>query len=199
MPPGIDGLEAAAEIKQTFPCCRVVMLSGQPLREPFAPYETKGFNFLLLSKPMHPKELLERIGTETDVATESNLMPRILNVDDVEEHRYSMSRLLARAGFEVSEAASGTDAIRQALETQPELILLDIHLPDLSGYDVCKALRETPETSQISVVHITACDKSPEAALKSANAGADEYLTYPIVPQRVIHRIRELLQLRYLK
>jgi DNA-binding response OmpR family regulator len=98
----------------------------------------------------------------------------------------------------VSEAATGKEAIHEAIKSQPELILLDIHLPDFSGYDVCKVLKEAPETAGITVVHITASDKSVEAALQSARVGADEYLTHPIVPTRLIHRIRELLQLRYL-
>lgn len=197
--PGISGLEAAREIKQLLPGCRVIMLSGQPLASEFAPYHTKGFNFLLLSKPMHPEELLQNIGAYDDVAKHPTHRPRVLNVDDIEEHRYSISRVLARAGFEVSDAATGTEAIRKAIEFKPELVLLDIHLPDVNGYNVCKALKENPETAQIAVVHITASDKSVEAALHSAVVGADEYLTHPIVPNRLIHQLRELLQLRYLE
>jgi CheY-like chemotaxis protein len=196
--PGISGLEAAKEIQKTFPGCRVVMLSGQPLVDEYEPYRTKGFNFLLVSKPVHPDVLLNQLKAEDVLVEGATSHPRILNVDDIEQHRYSISRVLARAGFEVSEAATGKEAIHEAIKSQPELILLDIHLPDFSGYDVCKVLKEAPETAGITVVHITASDKSVEAALQSARVGADEYLTHPIVPTRLIHRIRELLQLRYL-
>jgi DNA-binding response OmpR family regulator len=120
-------------------------------------------------------------------------------VDDSEEHRYSISRLLARAGFEVLEAANGTEAVRQAIEMKPELVLLDIRLPDMDGCDVCKALKENPETATISVVHITAAGRDPEAAIRSAEAGANEYVPHPIAPKLLVHRIRELIQLRYLQ
>jgi CheY-like chemotaxis protein len=200
MPPGINGIEAAITIKNHLPGCRVIMLSGQLLGEDFEPYQAKGYNFVLLQKPMHPKQLLDTVSKEGQLGegiTADN--PRILNVDDVEAHRYSISRLLARAGFVVTDAATGAEAIRQAIEDQPELVLLDIHLPDATGYDVCEKLKQSPETANIAVVHITASDKGEEAAMRSATVGADEYLTYPIVPKRLIHRIRELLQLRYLQ
>lgn len=200
MPPGLNGIEASVAIKKMFPGVRIIMLSGQMLGEEFAPFRLKGFNFLLLSKPIHPGDLVDKVRCEDVVIDESvNKQPRILNVDDVEQHRYSISRVLARAGFEVSEAETGKEALTKALEIQPDLILLDIHLPDVNGYDVCKELRRMPETARIAVVHITASDKSAEAAMRSANVGADEYLTHPIVPKRLVHRIRELLQMKYLE
>lgn len=198
--PGTNGLEAAKAIKNTYPGCRIVMLSGQLLGKDFEPYKAKGYNFLLLQKPMHPDKLLDALNSENEIADDRiSLEARILNVDDVESHRYSITRLLTRAGFAVSEAATGAEAVRKALESHFDLVLLDIHLPDQSGYDVCESLRERPETAKIAVVHITASDKSEEAARKSASVGADEYLTYPIVPRRLLHRIRELLQLQYLQ
>jgi CheY-like chemotaxis protein len=198
MPPGMTGLEAVVKIKKSLPGTRVLMLSGQAIGPDYEPYRLKGYNFLLLSKPLHPEQLIKNVKDADTSATES-VRPRILNVDDVEEHRYSISRLLARAGFEVSEAGTGAEALRQAIEEQPELVLLDIHLPDITGYDVCNKLKESPQTAQIAVVHITASDASPQAAAHSANVGADEFLTHPIVPSRLIHRIRELLQQRYLE
>ena len=198
MPPGISGIEAAIEIKKILPGCSIIMLSGQSLTEKFSPFKAKGYNFLLLSKPIHPQDLLASIQGESTAGADFDAHARILNVDDSEEHRYSLSRLLARAGFDVSEAQNGTEAIRQAMEIKPDLVLLDIRLPDASGYDVCKALKENPETAGISVVHITAAERDPGAASRSAQVGADEYLAYPVEPKRLIHRIRELIQLRYL-
>ncbi len=199
MPPGMDGLEATAKIKQLLPGCKVVMLSGQILGREFAPYQTKGYNFLLLTKPIHPKDLLNEIRGENAEETDLERRPTILNVDDVEPHRYSISRLLARSGFEVLEAATGREAVQRAIESKPELVLLDIHLPDITGYDVCQELKKNPDTALVSVVHITASDTSPESELRSANAGADAFLTHPILPARLIHRIRELLQAKYLR
>ena len=197
MPPGINGFEAAARIKNMLPGLRVIMLSGQAIENEAAPYQLKGFNFLLLSKPMHPGDLLQTINSEQ--MEESIERLKVLNVDDVETHRYSISRVLSHAGFEVKEATTGNEALQRAIAERPELVLLDIHLPDIDGYEVCHRLKSNPDTAEITVVHITASDKRPEAVRESSRAGADLYLTYPVSPSRLIHRLRSLLQLKYLQ
>lgn len=196
--PTMNGLEAATKIKKFLPGSRIIMLSGQMLGTQVAPYRARGYNFLLLSKPIHPSALLQHVRTEDLNSTEGS-PPIILNVDDTEPHRYSISRLLARAGFEVVEAATGAEAVRKAVTDKPELVLLDIYLPDTDGYQICKDLKENPETARTSVIHITASDRSPESEVRSASVGADAFLTYPILPARLIHQIRELLQAKYLR
>jgi DNA-binding response OmpR family regulator len=115
-------------------------------------------------------------------------------VDDVESHRYSVTRLLEHA---VSKSRPRIPAQTQ-LENPPDLVLLDINLPDMSGFEVCKQLKESPETTGVTVVHLTASPTSPEAAAHSAHVGADEFLTQPFTPSEVIARLRSLLQTKYL-
>jgi CheY-like chemotaxis protein len=146
MPPGINGMEAAEQIKRMLPGCRILLLSGQHLEGEFIRYESRGYKFRLLTKPVHPEELL-RIIREDDVAKSVENPPCVLNVDDVEEHRYSISRLFSRAGFKVIEAGTGRDAIRKAKEAKPDLILMDVNLPDMNGFTACSQIRSDPETS----------------------------------------------------
>jgi two-component system cell cycle response regulator len=91
------------------------------------------------------------------------------------------------------------EAIQKALEVVPDLVLLDLRLPDINGYDVCKELKANPKTAQVTVVHLTALDKTPEAEERSVAVGADEYLTAPIDPKRLVSRLRSLLQTKYLR
>ena len=68
----------------------------------------------------------------------------ILNVDDDEAGRYAKSRILKRAGYEVVEAGTGADALRLVNESTPQLVLLDVKLPDINGMDVCRKIKEDP-------------------------------------------------------
>ncbi|MFP5394467.1 MAG: response regulator, partial [Gammaproteobacteria bacterium] len=76
----------------------------------------------------------------------------ILNVDDNEGARYAKSRILGRAGFQVIEAADGTSALALAREHCPELVLLDVKLPDVNGMEVCRQLKADPHTRQVLVL-----------------------------------------------
>ena len=197
--PGIDGLDLAVEIQNLLPACRVILLSGHELTTRSAPYATRGYNFVLLTKPVPPQELLDTLRQETLSNSVSVQHPKILHVDDVESHRYSVTRLLQHAGFDVTAADTGADAISQAIGNPPDLILLDINLPDMNGFDVCKQLKESPETALVTVVHLTASSTTPEAAAHSAGVGADEFLTQPFIPAELIAKLRSLIQAKYLK
>ena len=197
--PNMNGIDACSQIKKLLPAVRVVLLSGHFMGTDFASPQSLGLNFAVLSKPLSATELLHAIEAETVTPTDSAHPLRVLNVDDVEEHRYSVSRLFTHAGFEVSEAANGTDALRMALESKPDLILLDIHLPDRDGYDVCATLRNNPETARITIVHVTSSAVAADSAQRSANAGADDYIPLPVAPKKLVQRARELMQLRYLE
>jgi CheY-like chemotaxis protein len=196
--PNVNGIEACIEIKRLLPACRIMMLSGHSLAEEIDRLP-KGYDFLLISKPIPPDKLLQALTAESIEQSDTSRRFHILNVDDVEVHRYSMSRLFTRAGFEVSEAATGSDALRLAMERKPDLILLDIHLPDRDGYDVCATLKGNPETARITIMHVTSSAIDSESAARSKLAGADDYIPYPVSPRTLVQRSRDLLQLRLLK
>ncbi len=193
--PSSEGFRAAIAIKQMLPAIRVVILSASHLDG--SVYDS-GHSFTFLSKPIHPSELLSLMRDEFSYPA-SRRPPKVLNVDDVEPNRYSISRLLSRAGLEVSEAANGREAIAQALSFRPDLVLLDIHLPDTDGFEVCKLLKTNPATCDIAVAHITSTAKNAGAEARSRIVGADGYLTHPMAPAYLVSRVRDLLQAKFLR
>ena len=82
----------------------------------------------------------------------------ILNVYDDDAGRYAISKTLQHSGFQVKEASTGQEALRMAQE-EPDLILLDVNLPDISGFEVCHRLKSDPKTSSIPVLHLSATHK----------------------------------------
>lgn len=123
-------------------------------------------------------------------------MATILNVDDNEANRYVKSRLLSGAGFEVLESGTGQGALDLANTKHPDLVLLDIRLPDMTGFDVCRTLRAGQRTAHIPIVHISATHVGPVNEAESMEAGADIYLGEPVDPKQLLSAIRALLRLR---
>ena len=119
----------------------------------------------------------------------------ILVVDDREENRYIVSRTLRGAGYRVVEAGTGKSALAQAGEL-PDLILLDIRLPDMTGYEVCSRIKANPRTRGIPVVHLSASFVSSESRVMSLEGGADSYLTQPVEPPVLLATVKALLRLR---
>ena len=82
--------------------------------------------------------------------------PTVLNVDDNEPGLYAKTRILRRAGFTVLEAGNGTTALDLVASQSPDLVLLDVQLPDISGLDVCRRIKNDPATRRTPVLHISA-------------------------------------------
>jgi signal transduction histidine kinase len=125
-----------------------------------------------------------------------NDIPVILNVDDYTPGRYARTRMLQQSGFNVREAATGADALIAALECLPALVLLDVNLPDMSGFDVCRQLRQNPTTASTTVVHLSATSVAPDRQVEGLEGGADSYLVEPIEPAVLVATIRALLRAR---
>jgi PAS domain S-box-containing protein len=121
---------------------------------------------------------------------------RILNVDDNEPALYAKSRILRRAGFEVTEAHDGETALRLVRESEPQLVLLDVRLPDISGLEVCRRIKGDPATRRIPVLHISATHVTETDQQSGVQSGADIYLVEPIAPEELITVVRTLLRLR---
>lgn len=119
----------------------------------------------------------------------------ILNVDDTEAARYAKSRILQRAGFQVIEAASGGEALAKAASENPALVLLDTKLPDLSGFDVCRRLKQNPHTAMVLVLQTSASYVASPDRVRALDSGADNYLIEPIEPEELVANVRALLRL----
>jgi PAS domain S-box-containing protein len=120
--------------------------------------------------------------------------PTILNVDDDEACRYAVTRMLQLNDFKVLEASSGAEALKIALAAQPDLVLLDVNLPDMNGYDVCRRLKAASATARIPVLHITASYVSGPDMARGLESGADNYLVEPVEPEVLIATINSLLR-----
>jgi len=121
--------------------------------------------------------------------------PRILIVDDREENRYVLFRVLQQAGYDCTEIGSGAQALKVA-QTLPDLMVLDVRLPDMSGYDVCRRIKQDPHTSQIPILQISASFTSGDDRARALEGGADGYLTHPLEAMVLVATVRALLRLR---
>lgn len=121
---------------------------------------------------------------------------RILNVDDNEAGRYAVTRILKKAGFDVIEAANGADALTLATDQHPDLVLLDVNLPDISGLEVCKRLKADEKTAFIPVVHLSATFIHSQERVQGLEGGADGYLVHPIEPEELVATIRSFIRIR---
>nr|WP_314629587.1 response regulator [uncultured Janthinobacterium sp.] len=119
----------------------------------------------------------------------------ILNVDDSDGARYAKSRILTRAGFKVIEASNGGDALLRARQDRPNLILLDVKLPDINGLEVCRQLKGGAETNTILVLQTSASCIGTADKIRALDGGADNYLVEPIEADELIANVRALLRL----
>lgn len=119
----------------------------------------------------------------------------ILNVDDNDGARYAKSRILTRAGFQVIEAAGGSAALHRARTDNPELVLLDVKLPDINGFEVCRLLKEDPATRAILVLQTSASYIGVADKIRALEGGADNYLFEPIEPEELVANVKALLRL----
>lgn len=120
---------------------------------------------------------------------------KILNVDDTEAARYAKTRILSRAGYEVIEAVNGLTAIERVRTEMPVLVLLDTKLPDISGFDVARRLKEDPATRTVLILQTSASYLGTADKIHGLENGADNYLFEPIESDELVANVRALLRL----
>ncbi len=119
----------------------------------------------------------------------------LLIVDDDPASRYATSRVLRAAGFRTREAATGQEGLVGADESISAMVL-DIHLPDLDGFELCRILRSRPQTSRLPVLHLTAAFVTDEDKVRGLDGGADAYLTHPVEPAVLVATVQALVRTR---
>ena len=116
----------------------------------------------------------------------------ILVVEDQEDNRRIMRDLLTSAGFEVIEAFNGFDGVKEAETSRPDLILMDIQLPGIDGYEATRRIKANPEIKKIPIIVVTSYALSGDD-VKAFEAGCDAYVAKPFSPRKLLGKIREYL------
>jgi len=122
---------------------------------------------------------------------------KILVVDDVAVNVKLLADVLAVKGYETVTAASGAEALAKLETEHPDMVLLDVMMPGMSGYEVCQAIRANPAHAMLPVILVTALDPAKERA-KGLEAGADDFLTKPVNQPELMARVRSLLRIKTL-
>jgi two-component system cell cycle response regulator DivK len=117
---------------------------------------------------------------------------RILVVEDQEDNRQIIRDLLSATDYEIVEAESGEDALAAVAKQRPDLILMDIQLPGIDGYEVTRRIKADPEMLSIPIIAVTSYALSGEEQ-KARAAGCDEYVPKPYSPRQLLAKIRQYL------
>ena len=119
-------------------------------------------------------------------------MPRILIVDDEPNLVLALEHLMKKEGYEIRAAADGEEAVEAAAEFRPDLILLDIMMPKMDGYEVCQRIRANAALQDVAIVMLTAKGREVERE-KGLALGADHYITKPFSTREVVRKVKEIL------
>jgi DNA-binding response OmpR family regulator len=119
---------------------------------------------------------------------------KILVIDDDAGIRESLKDLLALEEYECVMARSGEEALAMVASAQPQLIVTDVQLPDMSGYQVCQSLKKDPASRHVPIVMMSGRFTEPQDRLQGFDLGADEFLSKPFDPGYFVARIKSLLR-----
>jgi CheY-like chemotaxis protein len=121
--------------------------------------------------------------------------PRILIVEDTPQAAELLEAYLSDTDYELRIATDGEQTLAEVARWKPDLILLDVMMPRISGFEVCKRLRSDPATQDIAIMMITALDRQSDIE-RAVEAGTHEFLSKPITKNDLLHRVRSLLEAR---
>jgi DNA-binding response OmpR family regulator len=119
-------------------------------------------------------------------------MPRILIIDDSPTLRMMMARVLQKTGFHVSMAANGTDGLNKAVQERPDCIILDVVLPGLNGFSVCRQLRAMDPEHDLSIIMVSS-KNTPVDQHWGLRQGADRYLPKPFTEEQLLGTVKEVI------
>jgi signal transduction histidine kinase len=122
--------------------------------------------------------------------------PSILNVDDYPPGLYARTKVLRQAGFKVIEATTGNQTLKLASELKPSVVLLDVNLPDMHGFEVCRRMRTNPALAATTILHISASSIHEQQQVNGLDTGADGYLIEPVDPAVLVATIKAYLRVR---
>jgi adenylate cyclase len=124
----------------------------------------------------------------------ADVQPKVLVVDDVPQNVRLLEALLASHGYSVTTASTGPEALEKVTIDLPDLVLLDIQMPGMNGYEVCRRLRADPATRFLPVVMVTSSDT--EVRINALEAEADDFITKPFDQQELLLRVRSLVRIK---
>lgn len=117
-------------------------------------------------------------------------MATLLLIDDDPENRDILKTRLEQAGYKVVEAQNGEEGLALSISCKPDLIFLDVMMPKMDGWQVCRSLKANPETGQVPIVMLTACSKQVEE-LRGYESGANDYIMKPWDHERLLEVVRK--------
>ena len=123
-------------------------------------------------------------------------MTKVLIVDDAQDRLLVHSMILRKSGFEIIEAVTGNDCLHQAKEHSPDIILLDVVLPDINGIEVCRQLKSDPSTDKILILLVSSIETESLKQSIGLDSGADGYIIFPVSNQELISRVRALERIK---
>jgi diguanylate cyclase (GGDEF)-like protein/PAS domain S-box-containing protein len=197
--PGMDGLAATALLKQdpATAAIPVIALTALAMKEDQERSRSAGCD-AYITKPLRYQELyaaMEKLLGKQDETTLLLRSPAILIVDDEAQNRRLLAVLLQPEGYSTSSVASGKEALDSISDSAPDLILLDIMMPGMDGYQLASILKANPATANIPIIMVTA-HLERSVRLASLDAGVEEFLTKPVDRAELWLRVRNLLRLK---
>lgn len=118
---------------------------------------------------------------------------KILIVEDEKDILQLVKLYLEKEGFRILTAATGTEGLRSAKQDKPDLVVLDLMLPEIDGLDICKRLRSAPETARLPIIMLTAKAEESDTVI-GLELGADDYVTKPFSPKTLVARVKALFR-----